>query len=97
MEGEDSDGTKCVPAPLEASQGTGGPTITQSNQPVSHKSQQSLLAIIQKKTQIMANIQGALFSEASIPPALKTPAMKAPEFLDGTCASSLEVSFSIGN
>ncbi|MBW0577542.1 hypothetical protein O181_117257 [Austropuccinia psidii MF-1] len=32
----------------------------------------------------MANIQEASSSEASIPPASKTPSMKAPEFLDRT-------------
>ncbi|MBW0550257.1 hypothetical protein O181_089972 [Austropuccinia psidii MF-1] len=33
VEEEESDGTEGVPAPVGASQGTGGPTIAQSNQP----------------------------------------------------------------
>ncbi|MBW0576995.1 hypothetical protein O181_116710 [Austropuccinia psidii MF-1] len=35
-------------------------------------------------TQIMANLQAASSSEASRPPAFKTPSMKAPECFDGT-------------
>ncbi|MBW0495142.1 hypothetical protein O181_034857 [Austropuccinia psidii MF-1] len=35
VEEEESDGTEGVPAPMGASQGTGGPTLTQSDQPVS--------------------------------------------------------------
>ncbi|MBW0531966.1 hypothetical protein O181_071681 [Austropuccinia psidii MF-1] len=35
---EESDGTEGVPAPVGESQGTGGPTLDQSNQPVSHQS-----------------------------------------------------------
>ncbi|MBW0553638.1 hypothetical protein O181_093353 [Austropuccinia psidii MF-1] len=62
-----------------ASEGTGGPTSAQSNQ-----SEPSLLAIMQQMTQIMANLQAASSSEASRPPAFKTPSMKAPEFFDGT-------------
>ncbi|MBW0508038.1 hypothetical protein O181_047753 [Austropuccinia psidii MF-1] len=64
--------------------GTGGPTLAQSNQPVSHQSEPSLLAIMQQMTQIMANLQAASSSEASRPPAFKTPSMKAPECFDGT-------------
>ncbi|MBW0574108.1 hypothetical protein O181_113823 [Austropuccinia psidii MF-1] len=41
MEEEESDGTEGVPAPVEAPQGTGGPTPAQSNQPVSHQSEPS--------------------------------------------------------
>ncbi|MBW0560053.1 hypothetical protein O181_099768 [Austropuccinia psidii MF-1] len=78
VEEEESDGTEGVTAPVEASQGTGGPTLAQSNQPVSHQSEPSLLAIIQQMTQIMANLQAASSSEASRPPAFKTPSMKAP-------------------
>ncbi|MBW0574930.1 hypothetical protein O181_114645 [Austropuccinia psidii MF-1] len=62
---EESDGTEDVPAPVEASQDTGGPTLSQSNQPVSHWSEPSLLAIMQKMIQIMANLQAASSSEAS--------------------------------
>ncbi|MBW0581639.1 hypothetical protein O181_121354 [Austropuccinia psidii MF-1] len=61
---EDSDGTEYVPAPVEESQATGGPTLAQSNQPVSHQSEPSLLAIMQQMTQIMANLQAASYSEA---------------------------------
>ncbi|MBW0494217.1 hypothetical protein O181_033932 [Austropuccinia psidii MF-1] len=54
VEEEESDGTEGIPAPVGASQGTEGPTLAQSNQPVSHKSEQYLLAIMQQMTQIMA-------------------------------------------
>ncbi|MBW0552972.1 hypothetical protein O181_092687 [Austropuccinia psidii MF-1] len=84
VEEEESDGTESSPAPVGAPQGTGGPTLSQSDQPVSHKSEPSLLAIIQKMTQIMANLQTASFSESSRPPAFKTPSMKAPECFYGT-------------
>ncbi|MBW0491201.1 hypothetical protein O181_030916 [Austropuccinia psidii MF-1] len=39
---------------------------------------------MQQMTQIMANIQAASSSEAPLPPAFKTPSMKAPECFDGT-------------
>ncbi|MBW0483432.1 hypothetical protein O181_023147 [Austropuccinia psidii MF-1] len=84
LEEEGSDGTEGVPAPVGESQGTGGPTLAQSNKPVSHQSEPSLLDIMQQMTQIMANPQAASFSESSIPPAFKTPSMKAPECFDGT-------------
>ncbi|MBW0502280.1 hypothetical protein O181_041995 [Austropuccinia psidii MF-1] len=45
----------------------------------------------------MANFQEASASEASIPPAFKTPSMKAPECFDGTEPSKSEVSFSHAN
>ncbi|MBW0472553.1 hypothetical protein O181_012268 [Austropuccinia psidii MF-1] len=83
VEEEESDGTEGVPAPVGASQGTGGPTLAQSNQPVSHKYELSLLAIMQQMTQIMANIQAASSFEASRPPAFKNLSMKAPECFDG--------------
>ncbi|MBW0572195.1 hypothetical protein O181_111910 [Austropuccinia psidii MF-1] len=83
-EEEESYGTEGVPAPMEASQGTGGPTLAQSNQPVSHQSEPFLLAIMQKMTQIMANLQAASPSEASRPSAFKTLSMKATECFDGT-------------
>ncbi|MBW0532123.1 hypothetical protein O181_071838, partial [Austropuccinia psidii MF-1] len=79
-----SDGTEGVPSPVGASQGTEGPTVAQSNQPVSHQSQPSLLAIMQQMTQIMANLQAASSSEASRPPAFKTQSIKAPECFNGT-------------
>ncbi|MBW0476790.1 hypothetical protein O181_016505 [Austropuccinia psidii MF-1] len=56
----------------------------QSNQPVSHQSEPSLLAIMQEIAQIMANLQEASFSEASRPPAFKNPSMKAQEWFGGT-------------
>ncbi|MBW0484144.1 hypothetical protein O181_023859 [Austropuccinia psidii MF-1] len=78
VEEEGSDGTEAVLSPVGAAQGTGGKTLSQSNQPVSHQSEPSLLAIMQKMTQIMANIQAASSSEASRPPAFKPPYLKAP-------------------
>ncbi|MBW0521269.1 hypothetical protein O181_060984 [Austropuccinia psidii MF-1] len=65
MEEEESDGTQGVPAPVGASQSTGGPTLSQSDQPVSHQSEPSLLAIMQKMTEIMANLQAASSSGSS--------------------------------
>ncbi|MBW0508209.1 hypothetical protein O181_047924 [Austropuccinia psidii MF-1] len=56
VEEEESDGTEGVPAPVGASQGTGGPTLAQSDQPVSHHSEPSLLDIMQQMTHIMANL-----------------------------------------
>ncbi|MBW0579649.1 hypothetical protein O181_119364, partial [Austropuccinia psidii MF-1] len=81
---EESDGTDGVPAPVGASQRTGGPTQAQSDQPVSHQSEPSLLAILKQMTQIMANLQAASSSGSSRPPTFKTPSMKAPECFDWT-------------
>ncbi|MBW0576225.1 hypothetical protein O181_115940 [Austropuccinia psidii MF-1] len=67
VEEEESDGTEGAPAPVGASQGTGRPTLPQSDQPVSHQSKMSLLAIMQQMTQIMANLQEASSSESSRP------------------------------
>ncbi|MBW0475976.1 hypothetical protein O181_015691 [Austropuccinia psidii MF-1] len=64
VEEEDSEGTEGVPAPVGESQGTGGPTLAQSNQPVYHHSEPSLLSIMHQMTQIMANLQEASSSEA---------------------------------
>ncbi|MBW0585285.1 hypothetical protein O181_125000 [Austropuccinia psidii MF-1] len=75
---KESDGTEASPSPVGASEGTRGPTLAQSDQLVSHQTEPSLLAIMQKMTQIMANIQAAASSEVSRPPACKTPSMKAP-------------------
>ncbi|MBW0503644.1 hypothetical protein O181_043359 [Austropuccinia psidii MF-1] len=83
-EEEGSEGTEGVPAPVGASQGTGGPSLAQSDPPVSHESKPSLLAIMQQMTQTMANIQEALSSDSSRPPAFKTQSMKAPGCFDGT-------------
>ncbi|MBW0476978.1 hypothetical protein O181_016693 [Austropuccinia psidii MF-1] len=52
-----------APAPVGASKGTRGPTLAQSDQPVSHPTEPSLLTIMQKMTQIMANLQAAASSE----------------------------------
>ncbi|MBW0512394.1 hypothetical protein O181_052109 [Austropuccinia psidii MF-1] len=84
VEEEGSDGTGGVPAPVGASQGTGRPTQAWANHPFSHQLEPSLLAIMQKMTQIMVNLQSASSSEASRPPAFKTPSMKAQECLNGT-------------
>ncbi|MBW0580273.1 hypothetical protein O181_119988 [Austropuccinia psidii MF-1] len=83
-EEEESDGTEGVPAPVGASRGTGGPTLAQSNQPVSHQSEPSLLDIMQQMNQIMANLQAASSSDSSRPQAFKTPSMRAPQCFDGT-------------
>ncbi|MBW0528966.1 hypothetical protein O181_068681 [Austropuccinia psidii MF-1] len=72
VEEEESDGTEAAPAPVGASEGTRGPTLAQSDQPVSHQTEPSLLAIMQQMTQIMANLQAAASSEVSRPPAFKT-------------------------
>ncbi|MBW0467845.1 hypothetical protein O181_007560 [Austropuccinia psidii MF-1] len=84
VEGEESDGAEGVPSLVGASQGTGGPTLAQSDQPFSHQSEPSLLAIMQQMTQIMANFHKALVVESSRPPSFKTPSMKALECFDGT-------------
>ncbi|MBW0571344.1 hypothetical protein O181_111059 [Austropuccinia psidii MF-1] len=84
VEEEESDGTEAAPAPVGASEGTRGPTLAQSDQPVSHQTEPSLLAIMQQMTQIMANLQAAASSEVSRPPAFKTPSMKALECFDET-------------
>ncbi|MBW0562938.1 hypothetical protein O181_102653 [Austropuccinia psidii MF-1] len=84
VEEEESDGTEASPAPVGASEGTRGPTLAQSDQPVSHQTEPSLLAIMQQMTQIMANLQASASSEASRPPAFNTPSMKAPECFDWT-------------
>ncbi|MBW0542568.1 hypothetical protein O181_082283 [Austropuccinia psidii MF-1] len=81
---EEPDGTEDVPPPVGASQGTGGPTLAQSNHPVSHESEPSSLAIAQKMTHIMERFHAASSSEPSRPPAFKTPSMNAPECFDGT-------------
>ncbi|MBW0468718.1 hypothetical protein O181_008433 [Austropuccinia psidii MF-1] len=46
VEKEGSDCTEGVPAPMGESQGSGGPTLVQSNQAVSHQSEPSLLDIM---------------------------------------------------
>ncbi|MBW0481287.1 hypothetical protein O181_021002, partial [Austropuccinia psidii MF-1] len=84
VEEEGSDVTEASPAPVGASEGTRGPTLALSDQPVSHQTESSLLAIMQQMTQIMANLQVAASSEVSRPPAFKTPSMKGLECFDGT-------------
>ncbi|MBW0541046.1 hypothetical protein O181_080761 [Austropuccinia psidii MF-1] len=84
VEEEESDRTKASPAPVGASEGTRGPALDQFDQPVSHQSEPSLLAIMQQMTQIMANLQAAASSEVSRPPPFKTPSMRVPECFYGT-------------
>ncbi|MBW0571711.1 hypothetical protein O181_111426 [Austropuccinia psidii MF-1] len=83
VEEEESDGTEAAHAPVGTSEGTRGPTLAQYDQPVSHKTEPFLLAIMQQMTQIMANLQVAASSEVSRPPAFKTLSMKALECFDG--------------
>ncbi|MBW0505945.1 hypothetical protein O181_045660 [Austropuccinia psidii MF-1] len=64
VEEEESEGTEAAPSPVGASQGTGRPTLAQSDQPVSHQFEASLLAIMQQMTQIIANLQEASSSES---------------------------------
>ncbi|MBW0581179.1 hypothetical protein O181_120894 [Austropuccinia psidii MF-1] len=63
VEEEGSDGTEGVPAPVGASQVIGEQSLAQSNQPISHQSEPSLLGIIKQLNQIMANLQAASSSE----------------------------------
>ncbi|MBW0551644.1 hypothetical protein O181_091359 [Austropuccinia psidii MF-1] len=85
VEEEESDGTEGFPAPMGASQSTGGQTKDQSDQPVCNQSEPSFLDIMQQMTQTMANIQAASSSSGSSrPPAFKTPSMKAQECFDRT-------------
>ncbi|MBW0532642.1 hypothetical protein O181_072357 [Austropuccinia psidii MF-1] len=79
VEEEESNGTEASPAAVGASEGTRGPTLAQSYQPVSHQTEPSLLAIMQQMTQIMVNLQAAASPEVPRPPAFKTPFMRAPE------------------
>ncbi|MBW0488304.1 hypothetical protein O181_028019 [Austropuccinia psidii MF-1] len=97
VEKEESDGIEAAPAPVGAPQGTGRPNLAQSDQPVSHQSEPSLLSIMQQLTQIMANIEAPSSSESSIPPAFKTPSMKAPAFFYGFSPSKPEALSSIVN
>ncbi|MBW0497185.1 hypothetical protein O181_036900 [Austropuccinia psidii MF-1] len=87
VEEEESDGTGGTPAPVGVSQGTGGPTLAQSDQPVSHQSEPSLLAIMQQMTQIMAN-----FQEASV-----SHLRRHQNALIGLSPSKSEASFSLVN
>ncbi|MBW0473303.1 hypothetical protein O181_013018 [Austropuccinia psidii MF-1] len=64
MEEEESDSTEAAPTPMGASQGTGGPTLSQYK-PISHQSEPTLLAIMQQITQIMTNLQASSCTEAS--------------------------------
>ncbi|MBW0483827.1 hypothetical protein O181_023542 [Austropuccinia psidii MF-1] len=84
VEEEESDCTEGVPSPVGECKGTEGPTLAQSDQPVSHQSEPSILAIMQRMTQILTNFQVASVSESSRPPALNTLSIKAQECFDGT-------------
>ncbi|MBW0507601.1 hypothetical protein O181_047316 [Austropuccinia psidii MF-1] len=79
VEEEGSDGTEGVPALVGASQCSEGPTLALSNQPVPHKFEPSLLAIMQQMTQIMTNLQAASSLKTSILSSFKTSSMKEPE------------------
>ncbi|MBW0500811.1 hypothetical protein O181_040526 [Austropuccinia psidii MF-1] len=79
VEEEGSESTEAALNPVWESQGTGGPALAKCNQPISHQSEPSLLVIMQRMTQIMANLQASSSSEASKPPASKTP-----DFIDRT-------------
>ncbi|MBW0507313.1 hypothetical protein O181_047028 [Austropuccinia psidii MF-1] len=92
VEEEESDGTEGIPAPVGASQGTGGPNLAQS-----HQSELSVLAIMQQMTRIMANLQADSSSDSSRPPAFKRPSMKEPDALMGLSPSKLEALFSLVN
>ncbi|MBW0573324.1 hypothetical protein O181_113039 [Austropuccinia psidii MF-1] len=96
VEEEESDGTEAAPTPVGASKGTRGPTLAQSDQPVSHQNEPSLLAIMQQMTLIMANLQAAESSEVSRPPAFKNPSMKARECFDDRKKVLNSTSFLIG-
>ncbi|MBW0473242.1 hypothetical protein O181_012957 [Austropuccinia psidii MF-1] len=84
VEEEESDDTESVPASVGESQGIGGPTLAHSDQNVSHHFEASLLAIMQKMTQIMANLQAASSSESSRPPDFNMPSINAPACFDLT-------------
>ncbi|MBW0472558.1 hypothetical protein O181_012273 [Austropuccinia psidii MF-1] len=84
VEEEGCDANEGFCAPVGASQGTVGPTLDHSNQPVSHQSEPSFLAIMKPMTQVMPNLQAASSSEESRPPAFNTPSIKAPECFYGT-------------
>ncbi|MBW0562038.1 hypothetical protein O181_101753 [Austropuccinia psidii MF-1] len=84
VEEEESDGTEAAPAPVGAPQGIGRPTLAQSDEPVSHQSEPSLLAIMQQMTQMLANLQASSSFESSRSPAIKTPSMKETKCFYGT-------------
>ncbi|MBW0471163.1 hypothetical protein O181_010878 [Austropuccinia psidii MF-1] len=84
VEEEYSEDNEVFPDLLGASEGTGGPTVSQNNHSFSHQSEPSLLAIMQQITQIMDNLQAASSSKSSGPPLFKTSSMKAPDCFDGT-------------
>ncbi|MBW0478752.1 hypothetical protein O181_018467 [Austropuccinia psidii MF-1] len=87
VEEKESDGDEVVAPAVGVSEGTGGPTIAQSNQSVSNKYYTSLFAIMKQMTKAMGNLQ-----EASRPPAFKTSSMKAPELFYETKAFKLRIS-----
>ncbi|MBW0479534.1 hypothetical protein O181_019249 [Austropuccinia psidii MF-1] len=97
VEEEVSDGTEGVPAPMGTSQGTGGPTPAQSNQPMSHKPEPSLLEIMHQMTQIMANFKAVSSFEYSRPPTFNTPSMRHQTGFIGHKPSKSEVLFSAAN
>ncbi|MBW0480560.1 hypothetical protein O181_020275 [Austropuccinia psidii MF-1] len=64
LEEEGSKDTEVVPATVGESESTGWLTLPQSGKLVSHQSEQYLLAIMQKLSQIMSNLQEASSYEA---------------------------------
>ncbi|MBW0560465.1 hypothetical protein O181_100180 [Austropuccinia psidii MF-1] len=84
VEEEYCDCTEGVPAPVGESQGTGGAPRAQYNEPVSHHSEPSLLALMHKMTLILSNFQTASSSEESRQPAFKSKSFKARDCFDGT-------------
>ncbi|MBW0466415.1 hypothetical protein O181_006130 [Austropuccinia psidii MF-1] len=77
-EEEYSDGSQGAPATLGAYQGTGGPTLAQSNQPVSNQSESSLLAIMHQMPQIMATFKS---------PSMKVSQPRIITPLNGCCSN----------
>ncbi|MBW0464401.1 hypothetical protein O181_004116 [Austropuccinia psidii MF-1] len=59
VEVEESEYTEVFPAPMEASEDNGVPTLAQSSEAPSNQSYPSPLDIIHNVTQIMSNIQEA--------------------------------------
>ncbi|MBW0522484.1 hypothetical protein O181_062199 [Austropuccinia psidii MF-1] len=78
-EEEESYGTEVVLITVGVSEGTGGLTLSQSNNPFYQKYDPSFLDIMQQIAQIMANLQAASSSEALRPPVFNNPSMKAPD------------------
>ncbi|MBW0462405.1 hypothetical protein O181_002120 [Austropuccinia psidii MF-1] len=59
VEEEEQEDTEAVPSPVGDSKSTEGPTLSQSNQLASNKSDSSLLGIMKQMTKIMEKLQEA--------------------------------------